>query len=205
MKKRTKRAMIVLLTLISFDLGLIIPFAYSSKTTKEADLDPIQTKTETIAEIKSEEIASVQEEINENIYFNVPLSHELQDFIFDECKAKGIDPAIVISMIAQESNYKSNEIGDNGDSLGLMQIQPKWHKERMQRLACNDLLDPYQNIKVGIDLIYELNQENPNLYFVLMAYNGGRNYAYKRIDSGNISDYALEVIERSQQLKTIGG
>ena len=202
MKKSEKRAMLIFLILVSFDLGIISAFACLGMTTKE--ITSLQTKTETFADIEAEEIAYT---INNqsNIYFDVPLMHELQDYIFEECEEKEIDPKIIISMIAQESNYKSDVIGDNGNSLGLMQIQPKWHKERMERLACDDLLNPYQNIKVGIDIVYELKQENSDLYFVLMAYNGGRNYAYKRIDSGNISDYALEVIERSQQFERIGG
>ena len=200
MKKRIKKSTKEWITLAFLYSTWLIPFVFSNDTTQEIEENQTQIKTEAFAE---HELAEIK--INKNTYFDVPLSHELQEFIFYECEEKEIDPAIVISIIAQESNYKTHAIGDNGESIGLMQIQTKWHKERMQRLVCHDLLDPFQNVKVGIDYIYELIQENPDLHFVLMAYNGGRNYAYERIDSGNISDYAIEVIERSQQLERIGG
>ena len=46
-------------------------------------------------------------------------------------------------------------MGDVHESFGLMQIQPKWHEDRMRRLGVTDLLDPEQNVRVGADLLSE--------------------------------------------------
>ena len=165
----------------------------------EAESQP-EIVTEEMPETEIPVVEETETQIKEVKYFDVPLSHELQDFIFAECEANNLTPATIISMMDQESDFDPNKIGDGGDSLGIMQIQPKWHYERMERLGCMDLFDPYQNIKVGIDYLCELINENPELYWVLMAYNGGADYADEMIASGNISDYALEVVERAQQL-----
>ena len=38
-------------------------------------------------------------------YYDVPLNHELQDYIFTLCEGRGIDPAIIIAMIEKEYYY----------------------------------------------------------------------------------------------------
>lgn len=134
-------------------------------------------------------------------YFNVPLSHDIQDHIFEVCEEYGIAPALVVAMIAQESDFRADQVGDDGSSAGLLQVQQKWHQERMDRLGCTDLLDPYQNITVAVDYIAELKEINPDLYWVLMCYNGGFRYADERMESGEYSEYAVEVTQYAAWLE----
>jgi len=134
-------------------------------------------------------------------YFDVPLSHDIQDHIFEVCDEYGIAPALVVAMIAQESDFVASKSGDGGDSAGLLQVQQKWHQDRMDRLGCDNLLDPYQNITVAVDYIAELKEINPDLYWVLMAYNGGFRYADERMASGEYSDYAVEVTQFAARLE----
>lgn len=149
--------------------------------------------------VKVVEIKEIETDVPE--YFDVPLSHDIQNHIFDVCDEYGIAPALVVAMIAQESDFKQNSIGDGGDSAGLLQVQQKWHQERMDRLGCDNLLDPYQNITVAVDYIAELKEINHDLYWVLMAYNGGSGYATKNMESGKYSDYAVEVTKYAAQLE----
>lgn len=155
---------------------------------------------ETVAVVE-ESVAScsVSPEILE--YYDVPLEDELQSFIFGRCERHGIDPAIVFAMIEKESRYRSDAIGDRGNSLGLMQIQPRWHGERMARLGCEDLLDPYQNVEVGIDYLSELVSMGRGLEWALMAYNGGYSYANGFVERGEVSKYAREVLEIAANLE----
>ena len=107
-------------------------------------------------------------------YYDVPLDYELQDFITQICEEHHIDPAVVIAMIKRESGFQADAIGDGGNSLGLMQIQPYWHKARMDRLGCTDLLDPYQNVTVGVDLLaYLIDSYGGDVGKALTAYNQG--------------------------------
>lgn len=127
-------------------------------------------------------------------YFDVPLDLELQDHIVTVCEEYQVDPSIIVAMIERESTFRTDAIGDSGNSLGLMQIQPRWHKERMDRLGCDDLLDPYQNVMVGIDYISELIEMGRGMSWALMAYNGGPSYANKMVAAGEVSGYAMDIL-----------
>ena len=133
-------------------------------------------------------------------YFDVPLSENLQDYIFRVCKSYDIEPEIVIAVIWKESSYRASVMGDNGNAYGLMQIQPRWHKERMKKLGVDDLLDPYQNVLVGIDYLAELYHNNGSMKWALMAYNGGPDYATRKIKAGEISSYASSVLKKAKEL-----
>lgn len=129
------------------------------------------------------------------IYFDIPLDRDLQEHLYAVCEARGVDPALVVAMIQRESNFDIDAIGDQGNSLGLMQIQPRWNQERMAALNCWDLLDPYQNITVGVDIIGELLEDGKGVEWALMAYNGGPAYANRLSGSGSVSTYAKAVLE----------
>lgn len=134
-------------------------------------------------------------------YFDVPLSTDLQDHIFSVCEKRNIDPAIIVAMIERESDYRPSTIGDGGNSLGLMQIQPKWHQERANQLGCSNLMDPYQNITVGVDLFSDLLKCRNSVEWALMAYNGGPSYANNKARNGVITDYARAVLNNSKNLE----
>lgn len=114
-------------------------------------------------------------------FYDVPLDTDLQAHIINECGAYGIDdPGIILAMIQRESSYDSNSIGDNGMAYGLMQVWPKWHWDRMERLGVTDLLNPYQNVTVGIDYLAELLEKyDGNMTMALVAYNKGPSDAYE--------------------------
>lgn len=127
--------------------------------------------------------------------YDVPLSAEIQRYIFNVSDYYGVDPALVIALIEKESSYNSSAIGDGGDSIGIMQIQPKWHAERMDRLGASDLFNPYENVSVGIDILAEYLAAGQGVEWALMAYNGGASYANRMTAEGKISNYAMSVID----------
>ena len=125
--------------------------------------------------------------------YNVNLFVEVQECIITECEKYGINPKIIIAMIEKESRYNPNAIGDNGNSFGLMQIQPRWHTKRMEKLGCTDLLNPIQNVKVGIDYLGELYNRYGDIGKALTAYNTG---SY----NGTITYYATSVMARANEV-----
>lgn len=151
----------------------------------EAEIVPVYIEVPVYVEAEPEEV-----------YFDVPLSKELQNHIFAECEKHGIDPTIVIAMCYRESTYRADAIGDNGRSFGLMQIQERYHKERMQRLGVTDLLDPFQNVTVGVDFLAELlDKHEGDVAKALTAYNRGH-YA------GTVTQYAVKVMDIAEGLIT---
>ena len=150
---------------------------------------------------------------HEDVYatYNVPLDYDLQLYIIQTCEELNIDAGVVMAMIFYESSYQADAIGDGGNSLGLMQIQERWHKERMERLDVDNLLNPYQNVTVGIDLLAELLDEyDGNVEMALCAYNAGRTgadqYWFSKGEYSN--DYSRKVVELARMLNgggAIGG
>lgn len=133
-------------------------------------------------------------------YLDVPLDDNLQLHIFNTCEKYGIEPELVFGVIQKESTFRPNAMGDEGCSYGLMQVQKRCHEERMARLGCTNLLDPYQNITVGVDYLAELISTGNSIEWVLMAYNGGPGYANRNASRGVVSTYARTVLQNIENL-----
>ena len=102
-----------------------------------------------------------------------------------------------MAVIMQESSFRVDACGDNCESKGLMQIQEKWHSETMKELGVTDLYKPLDNVKVGVAILSDYFEENEDVYYVLMKYNGGHRYANKMMKAGKVSEYAKEITERA--------
>lgn len=109
-------------------------------------------------------------------------------------------PELIQAQIFYESSNVRTQISDCGD-IGYMQVNPIWQKERMEKLGAYDLTDGYSNIIVGCDLLYELFQKYGEMELVLMAYNEGEERAVNKYNSGEISDYARNIMELSEKLE----
>lgn len=112
-----------------------------------------------------------------------------------------ICPELLEAIIEIESSNNPNAIGDCGE-IGLMQIYPKYHQDRMIRLGVDSLQDPYSNILVGADYLLELFNEYQDLPIVLMVYNGSSD-AIERGKTYNLTEYAKRVIARSHELERL--
>ena len=132
--------------------------------------------------------------------YNVPLDTELQTYIAETCDRYGVDMPLVLAIIGQESNYNAHAVGDSGNSLGLMQIQARWHQGRMDRLGMDDLLDPHQNVTVGIDLLAELIEHGGEKWAVT-AYNAGSVAADNYMAIGVTTDYAAGVMKLREDIE----
>ena len=98
------------------------------------------------------------------IYYDIPLSKELQDYTRKICEEYGnVDETLVYALIKQESNFRVKALGDNGKSKGLMQIQEMWHKKRMKKLGVDSLMTAKGNIRVGIDILSEKISDNNSM------------------------------------------
>ena len=156
-----------------------------------------QQTTTAIVEVETETVA----EPTYNLC-DIPLDAELQIWVFNYCKDKKLNPYLIFAMCERESQYKADAVGDSGRSLGIMQIQEQWHQERMNKLGCTDLLNPYQNVTVGIDILIDLYSKCNDTAWVLMAYNGGEAYANRNYNADNISEYARYIMTRAEEMES---
>ena len=137
------------------------------------------------------------------LYTNIPLSARFQKYIDGKCKSYGISTNVVMGCIRIESNFQTQIMGDNGKAYGLMQVQKQWHKARMKKVGATNLLDPYDNVAVGIDYLAELYKiYNGNWHKALMAYNGGHAYCKRRLRMGLVnSPYSRRVMNYAEDFK----
>ena len=182
MERRQKKARIIWLVTIfiwAVFLLFILLWLHSSASTDEkadakkpGEISYVETAVEDMAEDFENE--KIEAALYETGYFrsDVPLDGETQAFLRSACEEAGITYELALAVIRQETDFR-NIVGDNGDSIGYMQIQPRWHKERMERLGVTDLADPYSNFRVGCDFLSEL-LEKYTLEEALTAYNSGK-------------------------------
>ncbi|MCM1258448.1 MAG: lytic transglycosylase domain-containing protein [Roseburia sp.] len=130
------------------------------------------------------------------------ISEEYQRYCVEIGEMYHICPELLMAMIEQESSGRTGARNDAGDT-GLLQINPKWHYDRMEKFGVTDLYDPYSNILVAADYLAELFRDNGEVYLVLMKYNMPHSNAKELFDQGIYSEYALQVAERSWELERI--
>ena len=130
---------------------------------------------------------------------DIPLDADTQRQLYRSCDEVGVPYELALAVIWRESRFQ-NIVGDNGDSAGYMQVQPRWHSERMERLGVFDLADPYGNFLVGCDYLAELIGKDRGIEWALMAYNGGPFYANNMARAGKVSQYARDVLNYMNEL-----
>lgn len=132
----------------------------------------------------------------------------ISDTAYNACVKYGekynICPEFLMAIIEDESGGQAD--AENDGCVGLMQINAKWHKERMTRLGVTDLYDEEQNIHVAADYLSELFEKYEDVYMVLMCYNMGEYRAQKLFDKGIYeSKYAASICERAEELERLHG
>ena len=73
----------------------------------------------------------------------------------------------------------------------------------MEKLECDDLSDPYQNILVAADYLAELLERKRDTTAALMYYNMTAETAKKRYEAGEYSSYAIDIQKKAIQLREI--
>ena len=129
-------------------------------------------------------------------YDHISLEYDLQELLWAACEETGCPYELALAVIFRESTYR-NVNGDNGNSIGYMQVQPRWHQERMERLGVTDLSDPLSNFRVGCDLLAELIEKYGSVESALTCYNTGSpgtsKYADRVLAYMNETFFAQEV------------
>ena len=115
---------------------------------------------------------------------------------FEACE---YDPGLFCFLMAigqHESRFNPDTQGDGGDSLGVFQINTRWHTGRMEALGVTDLTDTAQCAAVALDYLRELVSRygfEPESEALLMAYNMGPGGARKALNAGQTStEYSRE-------------
>lgn len=147
---------------------------------------PAKTKTVTVTKTVEVPVYSTDKlpEVSDIFYFDVPLSHSLQRFIYEVCADENVPVTLIYAMIEHESQFDP-EIISKTDDYGLMQINAVNHTWLNEKYRCADMLDPYQNVFCGVKIIGSyVNRYDGDLTKALMAYNMGDYGARKAWENG---------------------
>ena len=134
----------------------------------------------------------------------VPLDLETQTEIWEICGEDQRIFCMVMAIAEKETRFDPEAVGDNGRSIGLMQINTRWQYDRIEKLGITDLTDPAQNVAVGIDYIdwlaRHINPDDPESTYgsaeLFIAYNSGLNGAQGLWDAGIYeTDYSRDTVE----------
>lgn len=160
---------------------------------KDTQLTELQTEVDYLTEQAS--YLSAQVERLENSY---PMQ-TVYDLARLACQEyDDISPAFVLAVARLESGF--NPDARNGETVGLMQINPRWHAARAERLHVTNYQDPYGSLLLGADYLHEIHQELmadtgvDDFRYVLMVYNMGYTTATNVYNSGVITDYATTIM-----------
>lgn len=133
--------------------------------------------------------------------FNVALSPELQELVYSECMARGVEPELAVAVILRENRGFDPSIISASNDYGLFQINRINHK-RMADLGYTDMLDAEDNIRAGVYILAECLNRNDNYHQALMAYNLGQGGANKAMAKGIYqTDYSRGVMAFYDGLK----
>ena len=161
---------------------------------------PVQAAPEMIPIQKTAPQVSAENDAAEFLSQNavkIPLN------IYTECVSAGneyqICPEMLMAICWVESNCQPDVKA--GSCCGLMQVNPRWHTDRMDRLGVTDIYDPEGNIKVAADYLAELFRDNEDPAVVLMEYNGDSHAK----EPGYLSIYAEKTLKISAALERVHG
>ena len=134
---------------------------------------------------------------------------------FHEAAVKHNVPiALLLAIASRESNMglnlDANWTGDNGNGIGIMQIDRRYHPEFTGRFANND---HWANINYGAEFLSQLiRQFHGELKPAVAAYNAGASRVRSAVSSGlspdmvtTGKDYASDVLRRKQIIESMLG
>lgn len=114
-----------------------------------------------------------------------------------------ICPEVIQAICFKESSF--NPLIENGGCTGIMQVNPEWHADRMDRLGVTDLYDTRSCMMVGVDYLHELILLYEDVSVALMKYNGDSHAEGLMAGSEDVSEYADEILRISAELERENG
>lgn len=115
----------------------------------------------------------------------IPLRYEEQAALYGACLEFRVPYDLALAVVEQETGYR-NITGDDGASVGYMQIQERWWGNLMAEIGARDLTVAEDNFRTGCAILRQLLDQY-SLEDALSVYNTG---------APGQTRYSREVMER---------
>ena len=161
----------------------------------ESELENIRAKRNMNPKVEETEAVIEENEIY-SYRLDLPISYEIQDYLYKRCEEEGIEYSLALAIIECESDFTVDSIGATND-YGLFQINGSNYYYLQRDLGIDNLLDPYQNIDCGLYMLKQYWTED--IHHTLMCYNAGASVGNYWWETGTTSTYYTErVMEKKQ-------
>ena len=90
---------------------------------------------------------------------------------FHEGRRNGVDPLLILAVIAVESRFNPIAESEQG-AVGLMQIVPRFHMDKVASAGTPSFLPPRANIAIGTRILKDSIRRGGSEVAGLQLYNG---------------------------------
>ncbi len=177
------------------------------------ETEPSEEPTEPVEEQESSEVIEETEPAPEpvieqpvsdlNLYSSDTLSRDaLETYCLQAGTEFSVDPYVLEALCETESGL--NVDAKNGQFIGLFQISPAYHTDRMESIGGTDLWDPQTNTRTAASFLADLYTDCNDMSYALMKYNMKAETADKMWKNGQVSAYAKTIMKRADELRGYG-
>lgn len=133
---------------------------------------------------------------------DIPISKDLQNYIYKLCGKNKDFYCLMVAVMDQESDFKTDIVSADGHDFGLFQIRDCNFSWLKKELDVSDFTDPYENSKCAVHMMKKLIDKYEHYNLALMAYNMGEYGAKRKWNSGIYSSsYSKAVMPKYEKYK----
>jgi soluble lytic murein transglycosylase-like protein len=145
-----------------------------------------------VATASSRSIDALADVIARKYRISPEATRDLVGTAYREGERNGVDPLLIIAVMAVESRFNPIAESDAG-AIGLMQVIPRYHSDKFDATGNASVLNPHTNIRIGARLLKEYIRRGGSQIAGLQLYNGAPG------DATNA--YANKVLGEKQRLQ----
>jgi soluble lytic murein transglycosylase-like protein len=133
-----------------------------------------------VAYAPAPEVAALSRDIARRFKVSETEASTITRQAFAAAREHGVEPMLVLAVVAVESGYQSDAVNPASGAMGLMQVLAKWHPEKIQRIGGeSQLLSITPNLDVGTAILAEyLRRERGDVDGALRRYSGSLTAQY---------------------------
>jgi soluble lytic murein transglycosylase-like protein len=124
------------------------------------DLRPLSPSAETLAGV-----------VARRYRIALASAREVVETAFSEGRRNGVDPVLILAVIAVESRFNPIAESERG-AVGLMQVVPRFHADKLAEIGAASALPPPANIALGARILRESIERGGGETAGLQLYNG---------------------------------